>query len=107
MGDNPPDKVTLNLGNEDVLELNTISPNETILITQKGSKLRSLYQNREYRERLFNLNIRQWLGKNTVNKGMIDTIEHAPDKFFYYNNGITAICENYQWKKEEQILYIF
>ena len=104
MGDNPPDKVTLNLGNEDVLELNTISPNETILITQKGSKLRSLYQNREYRERLFNLNIRQWLGKNTVNKGMIDTIEHAPDKFFYYNNGITAICENYQWKKEEQIL---
>lgn len=104
MGDNPPDKVTLNLGNEDVIELNTISPNETILITQKGSKLRSLYQNREYRERLFNLNIRQWLGKNTVNKGMIETIEKSPDKFFYYNNGITAICENYYLDKEKQSL---
>lgn len=104
MGDNPPDKVTLNLGNEDVVELNTISPNETILITQKGSKLRNLYQNREYRERLFNLNIRQWLGKNSVNKGMIETIEKSPDKFFYYNNGITAICENYYWDKDNQLL---
>lgn len=104
MGDNPPDKVTLNLGNEDVIELNTISPNETILITQKGSKLRNLYQNREYRERLFNLNIRQWLGKNSVNKGMIETIEKSPDKFFYYNNGITAICENYYWDKDNQLL---
>ena len=104
MGDNPPDKVTLNLGNEDVIELNTISPNETILITQKGSKLRNLYQNREYRERLFNLNIRQWLGKNSVNKGMIETIEKSPDKFFYYNNGITAICENYYLDKEKQSL---
>ncbi len=104
MGDNPPDRVCLNLGNEDVLELNTISPNETILITQKGSKLKGLYQNREYRERLFNLNIRQWLGKNTVNKGMIETLETAPDKFFYYNNGITAICEDYYWDKEKQIL---
>lgn len=104
MGDNPPDRVSLNLGNEDVLELNTISPNETILITQKGSKLKGLYQNSEYRERLFNLNIRQWLGKNTVNKGMIETLETAPDKFFYYNNGITAICEDYRWDKEKQIL---
>lgn len=104
MGDNPPDRVSLNLGNEDVLELNTISPNETILITQKGSKLKGLYQNREYRERLFNLNIRQWLGKNTVNKGMIETLETTPDKFFYYNNGITAICEDYRWDKEKQIL---
>lgn len=104
MGDNPPDRVSLNLGNEDVLELNTICPNETILITQKGSKLKGLYQNREYRERLFNLNIRQWLGKNTVNKGMIETLETAPDKFFYYNNGITAICEDYRWDKEKQIL---
>lgn len=102
MGDNPPDRVTLNLGNEDVLELNTIYPNETILITQKGSKLKGLYQNREYRERLFNLNIRQWLGKNTVNKGMIETLETAPDKFFYYNNGITAICEDYCWDKENK-----
>ena len=104
MGDNPPDRIILNLGNEDVMELYTISPNETILITQKGSKLRSLYQNREYRERLFNLNIRQWLGKNTVNKGMIETIEKTPDKFFYYNNGITAICEDYYWNKEKQEL---
>lgn len=104
MGDNPPDRVSLNLGNEDVLDLNTICPNETILITQKGSKLKGLYQNREYRERLFNLNIRQWLGKNTVNKGMIETLETAPDKFFYYNNGITAICEDYRWDKEKQIL---
>ncbi len=94
MGDNPPDTVIFNLGQEDYMRL-SIEPNETIVVTQKGSKIRSLYQKPECRERLFNLNIRQWLGKNSVNRGMIETIENEPNKFFYYNNGITAICENY------------
>lgn len=103
MGDNPPETVSFNLGQEDYMEL-SIEPNETIVITQKGSKLRAIYQKPECRERLFNLNIRQWLGKNSVNRGMIETIDCEPNKFFYYNNGITAICENYTINEETKTL---
>jgi len=103
MGENPPDTVVLNLGQEDYMPL-SVEPNETILITQKGTKLKALYQKRECRERLFNYNIRQWLGKNAVNKGMIETIENEPSKFFYYNNGITAICENFKYNEDNNTL---
>ncbi len=103
IGENPPDTITLNLGQEDFVEL-SVEPNETILITQKGSKLKSLYLRSDCRERLFNYNIRQWLGKNAVNKGMMETIENEPNKFFYYNNGITAICEDYRIDKEKNTI---
>lgn len=103
MGENPPDNITLNLGQEDYIHL-SVEPNETILITQKGSKLKALYQRTDCKERLFNYNIRQWLGKNAVNKGMIETIEIDPLKFFYYNNGITAICENFNLNETEKII---
>lgn len=58
MGENPPDNITLNLGQEDYIHL-SVEPNETILITQKGSKLKALYQRTDCKERLFNYNIRQ------------------------------------------------
>lgn len=100
MGENPPETITFKLGNEDYFPLETIESHPTVIITQKGSKLRSLYLNKSCMERLFNYNIRQWLGKNAVNRGMFDTIENEPDKFFYYNNGITAICEDFYYNNE-------
>ncbi len=42
---------------------------------------------------LFKKNVRQSLGlNNQVNKGIKDTIYNNSDKFFFYHNGITAIC---------------
>ena len=50
---------------------------------------------------IFEKNIREYLGKNKVNKEIIKTLKEKKEreKFFYYNNGITIICENV--KKEE------
>ena len=45
---------------------------------------------------LFEQNIRAYLGKRTsVNKKVIETLKNdkEKEKFFYYNNGITIICE--------------
>lgn len=87
-----PDCVDISIGGEDNYEFSTIDDNyPTIMVTQTGNKIRNLYN--RYKERLFNYNIRYWLGKNPVNKAMIDTIETEPERFFYYNNGITAVCE--------------
>ena len=44
--------------------------------------------------RLFARNVRGFLGDSPVNRGMLDTLSHEPDYFFYYNNGITIICDN-------------
>ncbi len=43
---------------------------------------------------LFQKNVRQSLGSsNRVNKGMKSTIFHNSDDFFFYHNGVTAICK--------------
>ncbi len=96
LSDLPPDEIRFNLGNEDVLHLEHFDGDyKTTIITQQGSKLKSLYTNNKIKERLFNHNIRFWLGHtNPVNKGMIDTIREEPNNFLYYNNGITAICDS-------------
>lgn len=96
MDDLPPTEVVFNIGDEDCILLKTLSKGvPTILITQKGSKVKELYQ--RYKESLFNYNIRFWLGmKNPVNSNMKDTIKKEPDYFFYYNNGVTAVCDSFQ-----------
>ena len=44
--------------------------------------------------RLFARNIRGFLGDSTpVNEGMLRTLTKEPDHFFYYNNGITIVCD--------------
>lgn len=43
--------------------------------------------------KLFSKNIRQMLGSTDVNDEIKNTIENTPDKFWYYNNGITLIAD--------------
>ncbi len=44
--------------------------------------------------RLFARNIRGFLGSKTpVNEGMGETLEDEPGRFFYYNNGVTIVCD--------------
>jgi hypothetical protein len=46
-----------------------------------------------YQRKLFNRNIRQVLGDTDVNKEIEETLVNNPDKFWYYNNGITIIAD--------------
>lgn len=61
-------------------------------------KLRELTEfvnkNRDY---VFESNIRQWMQfKTTVNKGLRETLQTNPGKFFYYNNGITIVVSDFE-----------
>lgn len=54
---------------------------------------------REAREKtypLFDANIREYLGNKGINKSIYDTLMNESDRrnFFYYNNGITIVCEH-------------
>ncbi|MDC0928033.1 AIPR family protein [Nitrosopumilus sp.] len=60
-------------------------------------KLRELTEfvskNKDY---VFESNIRQWMQfKTTVNKGLRDTLQTNPGKFFFYNNGITIVVSDF------------
>lgn len=48
---------------------------------------------------LFQKNVRQTLGlNNRVNKGIKSTIFHDSKNFFFYHNGITAICKKMEFE---------
>jgi hypothetical protein len=64
-------------------------PHRTLLSIVKGTTLSSLYKKEH--ERLFAYNIRTFLGKR-VNKPMIDTAITRPEDFYYFNNGVSAVC---------------
>ncbi len=44
---------------------------------------------------IFDKNIREYLGKNAINNGIIETLKSKDGRknFLYYNNGITIICD--------------
>lgn len=46
--------------------------------------------------RLFAENLRFHIDKSAVNDGIAHTAENEPEKFWYFNNGITAICESFR-----------
>lgn len=44
---------------------------------------------------LFHSNIRNYLSKSKINQGIERTLKQDADKFWYYNNGVTIVCEDY------------
>lgn len=47
-------------------------------------------------DNLFTRNIRKLLGDTEINKEIKDTLATEPGKFWYFNNGITMVCESYE-----------
>jgi hypothetical protein len=48
----------------------------------------------EYYPKIFTPNIRVYLGNTDINQGIIETLKNEPEHFWYYNNGITALCRS-------------
>ena len=46
-------------------------------------------------DHLYEKNVRRYLGRKKVSKGMAETLENNPEKFGLYNNGITIIVTGY------------
>lgn len=42
---------------------------------------------------LFNRNIRNPLGRTAINNDLIETLIREPAKFWYFNNGVTILCD--------------
>lgn len=57
-----------------------------------GEEVHSWYK--QFGNRLFSKNIRKMLGFTDVNEEIKETIQHTPEMFWFYNNGITLIADS-------------
>jgi len=64
---------------------------ESWVFSMQGRAIADLYKAAGMR--LFARNIRGFLGESEINKSMGVTLRNEPERFFYYNNGITIICD--------------
>lgn len=66
-------------------------PYEAFYGTVTASAVGSWYE--QHGDRLFDRNIRRALGSTSVNTALVDTLSSQPHQFWYFNNGITVVCE--------------
>jgi hypothetical protein len=63
------------------------------VFSMKGTDVGALYA--AVGVRLFARNIRGFLGRDTdVNIAIRDTLQRCPENFWYYNNGVTLVCDS-------------
>lgn len=66
---------------------------ESWVFSMRGTDVARIYGDAGVR--LFARNIRGFLGRKTdVNKGLEHSLRREPDRFWYYNNGITIVCDS-------------
>lgn len=52
----------------------------------------------DYQQALFAKNLRKFTGSTEVNESIKHTLKHEPSKFWYFNNGITILCNKLRKK---------
>lgn len=77
-----------------ILEKYFISKENTTIIAEVGLKDLAAFIDKD-KEYLFYSNIRNFLGKNKVNKDIEKTYQENPKNFWYFNNGITIVCDDF------------
>ncbi|HFK5573691.1 abortive phage infection protein [Elizabethkingia anophelis] len=71
-------------------------PYNAIYGTINGNDLAQLWS--ENRTRLFSDNIRDFIGFSDVNEDIRNTALNEPENFYFYNNGVTALCQTLKKK---------
>src|SRR5262249_3477709 len=65
---------------------------ESWVFPMAGSSVAEIFEAADVR--IFARNVRGFLGNTDINKGMETTLEKEPEYFWYYNNGITIVCDH-------------
>lgn len=73
---------------------------ESWVFTMTGAAIGELYSRAG--KRLFARNIRGFLGDTKINRAMESTLTNRPQYFWYFNNGVTVVCDAAQMTKVKQ-----
>ena len=93
-----PDHVSFELPSDGYIEFS--SPHKGVVARVTTNGMRNLWQ--KHRDSLFAYNIRGNLGHTSINKQMVSMLKEQPQNFFYFNNGISAICTSFEVQKGTQ-----
>lgn len=87
------------------LKVDSFDDYESYLAVMDAKTLVEIYD--KYGQRLLERNIRTFLQfRGNVNRGLKNTIEYEPHKFFAYNNGITAVASGVDIDSQGNIIKI-
>lgn len=67
-------------------------PYETYIGAIAADELAGWYE--QHGERLYEANVRRYLGMTKVNQELIGSLISDPDHFWYLNNGVTVVCDD-------------
>jgi len=71
-------------------------PRHSLICRVSGNALTNLYE--QHRQALFALNIRLPMTlAQATNKEIKRTASEDPESFFFYNNGVSAVCSEFTW----------
>ena len=99
-----PSKIEITL-NYDYIQPNNISDkHKTFISIMTGDEIVTLRE--QHRYKLFDKNLRFGLGKNKINKGIMQTAQNHAGNFYFYNNGITITSQNFKYKPTNNKLTI-
>ena len=101
--ENYPEEVRIKLGTGGFLDVNGPESHMTFVI--QGTQLNEIFTH--HQNSLFNWNIRKFLEHgSSINKRISETILNSPETFYYLNNGISALCDNFELNKVDRELTI-
>ena len=74
-----------------IVEMQIAGHNSYILIVE-GNQMVNLYK--QAKDRLFTLNIRNYIGNTATNRNIVVTASERPELFFHFNNGVSALARS-------------
>ena len=67
---------------------------ESLIVNISAMSLKNLYEQYGYRG-LFAQNLRYYVKNAKIDGNIIESIQERPENFWYYNNGVILICDDY------------
>lgn len=72
------------------------------------SYLSSVKMYNKYKDdELFDLNLRKYVRNKTVDEGIKNILDKDKDNFWFYNNGLAIVCEDFRLDRNALKLYNF
>lgn len=72
----------------------------SIIVNASALSIKGLFEQYSYRG-LFSQNLRYYIANPKIDTNIVDSITTRPDNFWYYNNGIIVICDDYEIRGNE------
>ncbi|MYC42284.1 MAG: hypothetical protein F4X52_06995 [Acidimicrobiaceae bacterium] len=90
-------RIQFSVKNNEVVEFD--EPRHSMICRISGNELTNMY--RQHKQSLFTINIRMPMGvERAINRDIKETASTDSTNFFFYNNGVSAVCASFEYDKE-------